>query len=112
MLGKELDRLLKGRFFQALNVKWQRKLGAPKPDESFYALYDRARALESREKQYSAGSEKTTPSDRPLVRGINRWMVILKANPLLLRQPTIHRRDPLVQVLVAVSAFGAMQLGI
>ena len=30
MLGeKELDRMLKGRFFQALQSKWQRKLGAP-----------------------------------------------------------------------------------
>ena len=28
--GKELDQLLKGRFFQAIHVKWQRKkLGAP-----------------------------------------------------------------------------------
>jgi len=58
MLGKEFDRLLKGRFFQALNVKWQRKLGAPKPEETFYDLYDRARALESREKQYSAGMQR------------------------------------------------------
>ncbi len=56
MTGKELDRLLKGRFFQALHVKWQRKLGVPKPDETFYALYDRARMFESREKQYSADS--------------------------------------------------------
>lgn len=39
MKGKELDRLLKGRFYQALYVKWQCKLGALKPDESFYALY-------------------------------------------------------------------------
>ena len=31
MNEKELDRLLKGRFFQALNSKWQRKLAAPKP---------------------------------------------------------------------------------
>ncbi len=62
MAGKELDRLLKGRFFQALNVKWQHKLGAPRPEETFYALYDRARALESREKQYSAGSDKGQPS--------------------------------------------------
>ena len=39
----EFNRLLKGRFFQALQVKWQRKLGAPKPEESFQDLYDRAR---------------------------------------------------------------------
>ena len=39
MMGKELDRLLKGRFFQALNVKWQRKLGAPRPDEIFYGSF-------------------------------------------------------------------------
>ena len=33
--GKDFDRLLKGRFFQALLTKWQRKLGAPKPSETF-----------------------------------------------------------------------------
>ena len=49
----EFNRLLKGRFFQALHVKWQRKIGAPKPDESFQDLYDRARLLEQYEKQYS-----------------------------------------------------------
>lgn len=36
--AKELDRLLKGRFFQALLPKWQRKLGAPKVAESFNEL--------------------------------------------------------------------------
>ena len=40
--GPEFDRLLKGRFFQALHTKWQWKLGAPKPSESFSELYDRA----------------------------------------------------------------------
>lgn len=50
--GRELDRLLKGRFFQALHVKWQRKLGAPKMEETFQELCDRARMLEQREKQY------------------------------------------------------------
>ena len=34
IVGKDFDRLLKGQFYQALQVKWQRKLGAPKPDES------------------------------------------------------------------------------
>ena len=34
MSGKEFDRLLKERFLQVLGVKWQRKLGAPKPDET------------------------------------------------------------------------------
>ena len=38
--GREFDRLLKGRFFQALHVKWQRKIGAPKPSETFQELYD------------------------------------------------------------------------
>ena len=32
---KHFDRLLKGRFNQAISVKWQRKLGYPKPDEVF-----------------------------------------------------------------------------
>lgn len=51
--GPELDRLLKGRFFQALHPKWQRKLGAPKPTESFSELYDRARMMEHHDKQCS-----------------------------------------------------------
>ena len=51
--GKEFDRLLRGRFFQALLPKWQRKLGAPKLGESFSELYDRARTLERHEKQFS-----------------------------------------------------------
>jgi hypothetical protein len=54
MNEKELDRLLKGRLFQALNSKWQRKLAAPKPNETFNELYDRARTLEKHEKQISA----------------------------------------------------------
>ena len=33
-------------------MKWQ-KPGAPKPEESFQDLYDRARLLEQYEKQYS-----------------------------------------------------------
>ena len=59
--GKEYDRLLKGRFFQALHTKWQRKLGAPKPNETFSELYDRARTLERHDKQFTesaAGREK------------------------------------------------------
>ena len=54
MNEKELDHLLKGRFFQALNSKWQRKLAAPKASETFNELYDRARTLEKHEKQISA----------------------------------------------------------
>ena len=51
--GREFDRLLKGRFFQALHVKWQRKVGAPKTGETFQELYDRARILEQHERQYA-----------------------------------------------------------
>ena len=72
MKGKELDRLLKGRFYQALFVKWQRKLGAPKPEESFYALYDRARMLETHEKQYSSGSRLDGPAGNRTTRGPGR----------------------------------------
>ena len=34
--GKEFDTLLKVRFFQAVHVKWQRKLCAPKLDEMLF----------------------------------------------------------------------------
>ena len=50
---KGSDRLLKGRFFQALLPKWQRRLGAPKPSETFTDLYDRARTLERHDKQFA-----------------------------------------------------------
>ena len=43
---KEFDRILKGRFYQAILPKWQRKLGAPKTTETFEELYARARTLE------------------------------------------------------------------
>ena len=54
--AKDFDRMLKGRFFQALHVRWQRKLEAPKPAESFKELYDRARIVEQHEKQYTAAA--------------------------------------------------------
>ena len=56
MKGKEFDCIVKGRFFQALHVKWQRKLESPRPTESFSELYDRARMLERHEKQYAASA--------------------------------------------------------
>lgn len=65
LTGKDLDRLLKGRFFQALLPKWQRKLGAPKTEESFDELYSRARITERREQQYSeAAGEKCHASPK------------------------------------------------
>ena len=51
--GRDFDRMLKGRFFQALIPKWQRKLGAPRLDESFVQLFERARMIEEHDKQYS-----------------------------------------------------------
>lgn len=56
IIGKDFDRLLKGRFYQALLVKWRRKLGSPKPDESFHDLYARARMLEEHEKQFTVSA--------------------------------------------------------
>jgi hypothetical protein len=55
--GKDFDRLLKGRFYQALLVKWQRKLGCPKPDEGFHDLLARARMFEEHEKQFTASAQ-------------------------------------------------------
>ena len=56
--GKDLDRLLKGRFFQALMPVWQHK---PKTEETFNDLLNRARTLECRERQYSRTAENRTP---------------------------------------------------
>ena len=44
--GKDFDRLLKGRFFQALPPRCECKLGAPKPDETFDELFSRAYVAE------------------------------------------------------------------
>ncbi len=55
--GKDFDRLLKGRFYQALLVKWQRKLSCPKPDEGFHELLARARMLEEHEKQFALSAQ-------------------------------------------------------
>ena len=54
--GKDFDRLIKGQFYQALLVKWQRKLGSPKPEETFHDLFARARMLEECEKQFAASA--------------------------------------------------------
>ena len=54
--GRDFDRLLKGRFYQALMVRWQRKLGCPKPEEGFHDLFTRARMLEEQEKQFAASA--------------------------------------------------------
>ena len=60
--GKDFDHLLKGRFYQALLVKWQCKLGPPKADESFHDLFARARMIEEYEKQYQASAEARNPT--------------------------------------------------
>ena len=64
--GKEFDRLLKGRLYQALHPRWQRKLNAPRPDETFAQLFERARMLEQHEKQFtaSAACRTETPSKK------------------------------------------------
>ena len=56
MEGKEFDRMLKGRFYQALHLCWQRKLKVPKPDETFGQLFERARMLEQHEKHFTASA--------------------------------------------------------
>ena len=53
LIGKEHDRLMKGRFFQSLLPKWQRKMGAHKADETFEDLFKRAHTVEKHDEQYS-----------------------------------------------------------
>jgi hypothetical protein len=61
--GNDFDRLLKGRFYQALLPRWQQKLGAPKTSESFNDLYDRARTLERHDKQIKASTALRTEKE-------------------------------------------------
>ena len=42
--------------------KWQHKLGAPKPKESFEQLYDRARTLERHDQQYNQSAAERNDS--------------------------------------------------
>lgn len=51
--GPDLDRLLKGRFYQAFLPKWQRKLRAPHPEETFAQLFERAHIVEHHHRQYA-----------------------------------------------------------
>ena len=65
LVGKEWDRLLKGRFFHCLATKWQHKLGAPKPNETFEELYSRARTLEYHDQQFTqSAAGKNEPRNR------------------------------------------------
>ena len=57
IIGKDFDRLLKGRFYQAFMVKWQQKLGCPKPDEGFHELLAWARMLEEHDKQFAVSAQ-------------------------------------------------------
>ena len=69
LMGKEQDRLMKGKFFQSLLPKWQRKLCAPKTEESFVDLFNRARTAEKHDQQYNQsaadkndGRKRSTPN--------------------------------------------------
>ena len=57
IVGKDFDRLIKGRFYQALLIKWQRKLGCPKPDEGFHDLLAHVRMFEEHEEQFAASAQ-------------------------------------------------------
>ena len=46
-------------------MKWQRKLGSPKPDETFHDLLARARMMEEYEKQFAVPAEVQANSGRP-----------------------------------------------
>ena len=43
-----------------MHPRWQRKLGTPKPSETFHELYDRARMLEQHERQYTESAVART----------------------------------------------------
>ncbi len=55
--------MLKGRFFQALQPKWQCKLGAPKVDEWFNALY---MIVHERQKDMTNSISRQTRNHRDL----------------------------------------------
>ena len=65
--GRDLAQMLKGRFFQALHTRWQRKLGAPRPEETFTQLFERARIIEQHDKQFSEAASLRTPNKSKFV---------------------------------------------
>ena len=65
LVGKEWDRSLNGRFFHCLATKWQRKLGAPKPNEMFEELFSRVRTLECHDHQFTqSAADKSEPHSK------------------------------------------------
>ena len=95
--------MLKGQFFQALHVKWQRKLGAPKPQETFASCYDRARTLEQHEKQYAASAASKSDTHRSrMSKQANRLRTqlhnvrIQELSPFLQLPPPIPRLSDVV----------------
>ena len=78
----EFDRMLNGRFFQALLPRWQRKLGTPKIDEKFNDLYDRARVAERHEKQYLvSASARSDAKDKKKDQGVKQSSSESGGNP-------------------------------
>ena len=71
--GKEFDRLLKGRLYQALHPRWQRNLNAPRPDETFAQLFERARMLEQHEKQFTASAACRTDCKQKVQAERTNW---------------------------------------
>ena len=69
---KDFDQLLKGRFYQALLPKWQRKLGAPRPTETFEELYARARTQERHEQQFTV-TQKDSQESANVIHRIPFW---------------------------------------
>ena len=58
---------MKSRYFQSLLLKWQRKLGAPKTEESFEDLFNRARTAEKHDQQYNqSAAEKNDGRKRSI----------------------------------------------
>ena len=55
-LDQSLIGCLEDAFLSSIDTKWQRKLGAPKPGESFNDLCDRTRTLERQDKQFSSAA--------------------------------------------------------
>ena len=102
--AKELDRLLKGRFYQSLLPKWQRKLGAPKLEESFNALYERARTCERHDQQYRSTREShgLSISPKPQNSGTkNREATEVSA----------EGKDPPRKRQSSIKCFGCQELG-
>ena len=96
--------MLKGIFFHSLATKWQRKLGAPKPNETFEELYSRARTLECHDQQFTqSAAGKNEPRTKKTDRSASEPTGQSRANKPKNTSTELTGRDKTGQINVLIA---------